>query len=265
MSSKQPSSTTTINSSSTSSLSPNQEALAGLAYNREAALDPQITGVQSQGLNLASLLLQGQPLPGYLGGLPGGIDETMVNNIAGKAVHDIQPTFQSSGLLDSGVNASISARTAGDIRTQAAQFNIQNLMQLLNQALGGQAQVQQPILGFSQNAGNILSNPANRSSSSTSNTTQSGGANPFLQGIGTGLGTFGALGGFCWVASELYGGWFEPQTVNARRFFSVKAPKWMLNFYIKHGERFAKFISDKPVLKAMIKPLFDLFAKMGEE
>jgi len=265
MGSKPSSSTTTINQSSTSSLSPNQEALAGLAYQRESALDPMIRDVQSQGLNLAGLLLRGQDLPGYLGGLPAGIDESTTQSIVNKALSDQAPMFQGSGLLDSGVRASIGARTAGDIRTQVAQFNIQNLMQLLNQALGGQAQVQQPILGFSQNAGNILSNPANRSSSGTQTTTQSGGPNPFLQAVGTGLGTFGALGGFCWVAAEIYGGWFHPKTINARRFFAFKAPRWMTNLYIQHGENVAKFISDKPIIKAMIKPLFDLFARLGEE
>lgn len=263
--SKEPSTTTVVNSSSSTQPSPQEIERNQLLLDRERFLDPQLRDVQSQGLNLSSLLLQGQPLPGYLGGLPGGISEDVIGGITNKAIEDLQPRFQSSGLLNSGVNTSISARTAGDIRTQAAQFNIQNLMQLLNQALGGQAQVQQPILGFSNNLTQGLQGLRSTNASSTSTQSQSGGPNPFLQGLGTGASVFASMGGFCWVAAELYGGWFEPKTINARRFFQFKAPKWMLKLYIKHGEKFAHFISNKPILKAMIKPLFDLFAKLGEE
>lgn len=129
-SSKEPSSTTVVNQSSSTTPSPQEIERNQLLLDREKYLDPQIRDVQSQGLNLSQLLLTGQALPGYLGGLPGGISEDQVGAITNKAIGDLQPTFQGSGLLDSGVNASISARTAGDIRTQSAQFNIQNQMHL---------------------------------------------------------------------------------------------------------------------------------------
>lgn len=67
----------------------------------------------------------------------------------------------------------------------------------------------------------------------------------------------------CWVASELYGGWFKPQTVAARYYVVNEAPSWFRNAYIKYGERIAAFIKDKPVIKSIIKPLFDFFAKKG--
>jgi len=96
-------------------------------------------------LDLGNQLLQGKDLPGYLGRLPGGITPDVTQGIVNSALRDIQPQMQKSGLLDSGVNASVSARTSGDIRSQAEQFNLQNLMQLLNLGVGGQAQIQQPI------------------------------------------------------------------------------------------------------------------------
>lgn len=101
--------------------------------------------MQQSGLALGNQLLNGQALPGYLGRLPGGISEDVTQGIVNSALRDIQPQMQRSGLLDSGVNASVSARTSGDIRTQAEQFNLQNLMQLLNLGVGGQAQIQAPI------------------------------------------------------------------------------------------------------------------------
>ena len=194
-SSKQPSTSTTINSSSSTTPSPTQEAYNQLLLNRESSLDPQIRDVQSQGLSLSSQLLQGQGLPGYLGDLTGGISPAITQDIVNQSLRDIQPSMQKYGLLDSGVNAAISARTAADVRTQSAQFNQQQLMQLLNQALGGQAQVQQPIVGFSSNLSNNLRGLTSSSSTSTQN--QSGGSgNPFLSSLGTGLGIFGGSGGF---------------------------------------------------------------------
>jgi len=75
----------------------------------------------------------------------------------------------------------------------------------------------------------------------------------------------GVAGAFllCWVASELFGGWFEPKTVGARNYISNIAPKWFKNLYIKYGERFAKFIKDKHWLKNMIRPIFEKFSEIG--
>lgn len=78
--------------------------------------------------------------------------------------------------------------------------------------------------------------------------------------LGSLLSAGGAAFG-CWVASEIFGGWFHPMTVKARYYVNNQAPSWFKEFYLKYGERIAKFISDKPMLKAMIKPLFVYFAK----
>jgi|TARA_R100000149_G_scaffold66272_1_gene44101 hypothetical protein len=72
-------------------------------------------------------------------------------------------------------------------------------------------------------------------------------------GIMSGLGS--ALGAFtlpCWVAREVYG-IENPKWIMFRTWLLNDAPSWFRNLYIKHGESFAKFISNKPVLKTIIR------------
>jgi hypothetical protein len=79
-------------------------------------------------------------------------------------------------------------------------------------------------------------------------------------GVGQGVGT---LIGKCWVAAEIFGGWYHPKTCACRHYINALAPKWFTRFYGKYGEQFAKFISDKPFIKLILKPLFELFAFKG--
>jgi len=143
----------------------------------------------ANGGNLVNQLLLGQSLPGYLNTLPGGISPDVTQHIVDQSLKDLYPQFQSSGILDSGVAASIAGRTSGDIRASAEQFNIQNLQQLLNLAVGGQAQVQQPMLNTTGQLGQRLSGLR----SSTSTVTA---MNPFLksfqQSLGQNLGNTGS-------------------------------------------------------------------------
>lgn len=223
--------------------------------------------VQKSGLYLANALLKGQALPGYLSGLPGGLDEQAISGISDRAIKDIQPYMQSAGLLDSGVNAAISARTSADIRNQAAQFNINNLMQLLNLGVGGQAQVQAPITTGANALGSRLSALAGSTTTGTTSGTQVGRTrydfftSPFTLGAQQAAGQ--AAAGACWVASELFGGWDMPKTVAARFYVNFIAPKWFKKLYIKFGKQFASWIKNKPMIKAMIKPIFEVFAKIG--
>ena len=65
----------------------------------------------------------------------------------------------------------------------------------------------------------------------------------------------GASGG-CWVAREVYGH-LNPQWVIFREWLYTLAPKWLLKIYLKYGERFALFISNKPTIKKIIKHYMD--------
>jgi hypothetical protein len=72
-------------------------------------------------------------------------------------------------------------------------------------------------------------------------------------GLMSGLGSIaGSLIGLCWVAREVYGV-DDPKWLCFRAWLLNDAPSWFRNLYIKHGERFAKFISNKPVLKTIIR------------
>jgi hypothetical protein len=72
-------------------------------------------------------------------------------------------------------------------------------------------------------------------------------------------GMFGSiLGGvasaipFCWVAREVYG-IENPKWLEFRYWMLNDAPSWFRNLYIKYGEKIAKFISNKPFVKSIIR------------
>lgn len=130
----------------TAQMTPEERELMRLRLERERQTSGGQTEAQLNSLGLINQLLTGQDLPGYLGKLPYGISESSIQDMTRKSISDLQPQFQSSGLLDSGVNAELSARTASNIRRGAEEYNLGNLFNLLNLAVGGQAQVQAPLL-----------------------------------------------------------------------------------------------------------------------
>ena len=62
----------------------------------------------------------------------------------------------------------------------------------------------------------------------------------------------GSIIGKCWVAREVYG-IENPEWLEFREWLTYEAPRWFDRLYIKHGERFAKFISNKPLVKSIIR------------
>jgi hypothetical protein len=71
-----------------------------------------------------------------------------------------------------------------------------------------------------------------------------------------GMGALGSIIGgamtLCWVAREVYGE-KNPKWIQFRSWLLVDSPAWFRNLYIRHGERFAKFISNKPKLKHIVR------------
>jgi len=65
-----------------------------------------------------------------------------------------------------------------------------------------------------------------------------------FQGVGSAIG--------CWVAREVFGE-DNPKWLYFRAWLYTKAPKWFLKLYLKHGEQFAAFIKNKPMLKSVIR------------
>jgi hypothetical protein len=68
-----------------------------------------------------------------------------------------------------------------------------------------------------------------------------------------------AAGG-CWVAREVYGE-DNPEWMVFRQWLFTEAPEWFRDLYLQEGERFAEFISDKPVLKSIVKMAMDTVVK----
>ncbi len=61
---------------------------------------------------------------------------------------------------------------------------------------------------------------------------------------------------FCWVAREVYGA-ENPQWLLFRAWMLTEAPAWLREAYVAHGEEFAAWIHDKPLVKAALKTLMD--------
>jgi polysaccharide export outer membrane protein len=61
---------------------------------------------------------------------------------------------------------------------------------------------------------------------------------------------------FCWVAREVYGA-ENPQWLLFRAWMLTEAPAWLREAYVAHGEEFASWIHDKPLVKAALKTLMD--------
>lgn len=134
-----------------------EQQLNVLGLERQRAAQPGMMQAQAGGLNLINQLLTGQALPGYLEGLPGGISPEAIGTQAAQLAGQYGPGFQQMGIADSGVAFRETARGIGqELLFPAEQFNIQNLANLLQMAIGGQYQVQQPVLAGEQALGQRL-------------------------------------------------------------------------------------------------------------
>lgn len=261
------------NQTQTVAATPEQTQLNQLQLGQAQAFDPTQRQLNQNAGNDINSLLTGSQLPGFLQTLPGGIDENATNTIVNQSLRDVNTQLAKSGagtMMESGASQAIGARTAADTRSQAAQFNLQNLLQLLNIGVGGQAQVQQPISAVTGQLGTRLAG-LNSYSSSGNSSGSTIGMNPFLKSFQSQAGS--TMGGSqmkfnwnmgCWVAAEVFNGWDDERTHNARRFILRDAPEWLRYNYLKYGEAIAKFISNKPILKTLIKPLFQWFSEKGK-
>ena len=108
-----------------------------------------------------------------------------------------------------------------------------------------------------QNAANLANYQASTYGARAGAQGQIAGAT--IGAIGNILGSFAgnpSLKMPCWVAREVYGV-NNPKWLMFREWLFKSAPKWFRNLYIKHGERFASFISNKPKLKGLIRSWMD--------
>lgn len=185
--------TTVVNQTTTPQATPEETRLNQLEIERIQATQPGMIQAQQSGLSLINKLLLGEEnLPGFFTQLGKGISPEITSDIVQQSLRDLYPQFQQAGIMDSGVAASISGRTAGDIRRASEEFNIGNRLNLLNLALSGQAQVQSPLLAQSQMLGARLAGLRPVTQQGTTSTAQYG-MNPFMKSFQTQLGK--TLGG----------------------------------------------------------------------
>jgi len=79
--------------------------------------------------------------------------------------------------------------------------------------------------------------------------------------LGSLIGTLGSAWiQFCWVAREVYGP-NDYTWLLFRNWMTNKAPKWLYNLYLNKGEEFAKYISNKPLIKKVVKLAMDMIIK----
>lgn len=124
----------------------------------------------------------------------------------------------------------------------------------------------QDVYGSNYNSANARNIAAgNNAAAIQGANTQSNSAlvNGFLNFAGTYLSrnpSSGGTAGVCYVAREIYGV-SNPKWLIFRHWLYTKAPLWFKKLYIKHGEAFAKWISDKPKLKFVIRKWMDARVK----
>jgi hypothetical protein len=262
----QPKTTSSTAATTTPGPTAEETAMNKLQLQQYTAFEPQQTEMYKNAFGLGNQLLTsfGNKDSNMWKSLIGGVTDEQQQRMITEQDRYLKPQLQAQGIYDSGTAATGRMRAATDLANQNAQFNVGALQNALNLALSGQAQVQSPAQGMTSSLSNQLAGL--RSNQATSNVTNRP-MNPFLQSFATQAGS--SLGGanstgFCWVAAEIFGGWDEPKTVAVRYYIGNIAPKWFKNFYIKYGERIAKFIHNKPVLKMILRPLFEHFAsKVG--
>jgi hypothetical protein len=172
--------------------SPQEQEMWDIQLGQARELAPGQTDTAKQMNEVVQNLLAGGggSLAGVFNKLFTGIDEDMTQQLTQEALGDIAPQFQKSGILDSGVAASIAGRTAGDIRRNVAENNLTRVFNLLQTGLGYGGQQQQ--LGNQGLAG--LTSALKGTGTTSGNFSQSGmstvtSMNPFLKSFQQGLGT----------------------------------------------------------------------------
>ena len=249
---------TSTNNTTTVTKTPEEQAMEQIQLGQMQSYSGAQTQMYNSAFSTGNNLLNQVNQPGSAAWqtLTGGVTSQQTNSQINSNDQALQGSLQQAGIYNSGTAASGRMRSATDTANTNAQFNVGALQNALNLALSGQAQVQSTASNNSSQLGQQLAGLR------TTNTTGSGDypSTGFNAGI---LGTWGTSYYGCWVAAEIFGGWTKPKTCMVRYWIANQAPSWFRKFYYKNGERIAKFIHNKPILKLLLKPLFSYFAEQS--
>ena len=221
-------------------LAEQQTAMANDLYQRAQGLNPeQQRLVDQQALGMAQRQGRVTDQSAIAGQLMGR--EQYLSGLRGQAAGMGQQAFGMNRQLAGDIGNTILGRTSSAINLGS---------QTLSSAQQGAAGQMGPQL-FDANAGYNAA-------------LQQRGQDVTFQGMqaqanaASGAGKLGAFGNIasamitCWVAREVYG-IENPKWLEFREWMLNDSPSWFRNLYVKYGERFAKFISNKPRVKSIIR------------
>lgn len=249
---------TTTNQTTTPTATAEEQAMEKIQLEQYKQYAPSQTTMFQNAFALGNKLLTGvsdqnsQQWQALMGGITPQQTQSMINT----QDRSLRGQLQQAGIYDSGTAASGRLRAAADLSNTNAQFNVGALQNALNLALSGQAQVQGTGLTQTSQLGQQLAGLRKNQTAGTTSMPQTG----VNLGI---LGTWGGSYYGCWVAAAIFGGWDEPKTCRVRYFMAERAPTWLRRFYYKNGAQIARYLENKPIFRAILRPLFEWFALMG--
>jgi len=182
----------------------------------------------------------------------------------GQSRQNLAEALGRSGQSGSGISAGPLANMENDQAVAAGNARSQALLQALGIGFQGSNALQGQQAIFDPNAA------ANSGANAGQTVIQAPGG--FGQQLLGGLIAGGAQVGAafagkpgCWVAAELYGGWFAHETCAIRNW--IWATWWMRPFawfYMRFGQRWARAIKEHLWLRKPTKVLFDFFLRLAD-
>ena len=223
-------------------LAEQQTAMANDLYQRSQGLNPEQQRIaDQQALSMSQSQGRVSDQSAVAGQLLGR--ENYLSGLRGQAAGMGQQAFNQNRMLAGDVGMTLLGRPSSSIGLGG---------QMLGQATAGAAGPMGPQL-FDPNMGiNMALQQRGQDVSYQGAMAQAkaAGSAGILGAAGSIAGGYLAAG--CWVAREVYG-IENPKWLEFREWMLNDAPSWFRNLYLKYGERTAKFISNKPRVKSIIR------------
>ena len=223
-------------------LAEQQTAMANDLYQRSQGLNPEQQRIaDQQALSMSQSQGRVSDQSAVAGQLLGR--ENYLSGLRGQAAGMGQQAFNQNRMLAGDVGMTLLGRPSSSIGLGG---------QMLGQATAGAAGPMGPQL-FDPNMGiNMALQQRGQDVSYQGAMAQAkaAGSAGILGAAGSIAGGYLAAG--CWVAREVYG-IENPKWLEFREWMLNDAPSWLRNLYLKYGERTAKFISNKPRVKSIIR------------
>lgn len=197
MSGEKTTQSTNSNQTQTATATPEQTALNQLQLKQAQDFAPTQELLNQNAGNFINSLFTGNiaGLGSIFGQVANGTSGQALDDSIAQGLRDVNGQLAKSGagtMMESGASQAAGVRAAAGMRQDAKQFDIGSFLNLANLAVGGQAQIQQPINSSNAQLGSRLAGLNSYNSTGTSNQTTIG-MNPFLKSFEQSAGkTFGS-------------------------------------------------------------------------